>query len=79
MALDFLTQAKVNDWLAAKCGSHACPTCGHQVWDASTFAVPETLDDPIYAEPGSVKRAPLLLVSCMNCGYTKLFSAAVMG
>lgn len=76
-----IDRSKVEEWLNEKWhGSKNCVICGHNDWSAGETA---SRLGPYYHVDGTVLGGgpvyPLLVVTCVNCGYTMLFNGIVMG
>lgn len=69
--------ARTVAWLLEKwTGPKTCPICQAEKWSAG----PWTSELPGRVEWGGGGRAfPVVVVTCMNCGYELLFNALVMG
>jgi predicted nucleic-acid-binding Zn-ribbon protein len=69
---------KILDWIHARVGKAPCPACGN-----SDLRIEErltalcTLTEENRAHP--VEFCPMVPLTCHYCGFTRLFSARVMG
>jgi hypothetical protein len=76
-----IDRGKVTEWLNEKWrGSKKCMICGENDWSIGDTA---SRLGPYYHVGGMVMGGgpiyPLIVVTCINCGYTMLFNGIVMG
>lgn len=77
--LDPANQFKLRKWFDEKCRLGPCPACNQSRWNADEMIGSLRLGnggDVNIANAGIAAFVPLV---CLNCGYTMLFSATIMG
>ena len=71
------SQKKIDDWLKQKCLLFVCQACGQRQWNADELVSGLLGDGDV--DVANAQLAPFVPIVCMNCGYTVLFSAVIMG
>jgi len=69
-------QQKALDWLDTKWKDKKCECCKQDSWTISDFLIASPRFEGAITIGGKV--SPQVIVTCNNCGNTKLFNAMVM-
>lgn len=69
--------SKLQSWMEEKEIDTTCPACGNTSWVTSEMIAPPVRSRTKPSEDGL--QVPMAQLTCDNCGYIRLFSAAHMG
>jgi len=69
---------RIHDWLSSRNINRKCPECRKGWRLPNPYLMFFSSAEPLVVQPGSVTH-PVVLLHCLTCGHTSLFSAVQMG
>ena len=79
MPLNKANAEKLQAWLQEKCLLFVCAGCGQRQWNADEMIGSLMMGNGGHVNIARAELAGFIPLTCLNCGYTVLFSATVIG